>query len=288
MTISQILQWAKSQSGEHGDLIGIEVLLSFILGKGREFLISHSEFQLSEDQEGRFFDLFRRFRKGEPVAYLINQKEFFGLDFYVDKRVLIPRPETELLVEKILALVKNGKLPTTAKILEVGTGSGCISVALAKNNSDFHITAVDISTDALSVAKLNAKKHDVETNISFRESDLLSHLDEQYSNNPFDVIVANLPYIGRSRFNLVSKETHDYEPHLALFAGEDGFLLYEKLFQQIGEKKWKPAFILGEFGFAQREELENIILKNFPPNANALEFFADYAKIDRVFMISKL
>lgn len=275
MIIAQILQKAKETIGLQGDMIGIEVLLAYVLQKGKEFLISHADFDLTHEQQQSFFDLFDRFFEGEPVAYLTQNKEFYGLDFYVDKRVLIPRPETELLVERALNCLKNLPAP---RILDVGTGSGCIAVSLAYKLPGGKIVASDIEESALQVANMNVQRHQLENRITLVKSDLLSNIEGE-----FDLVVANLPYIGTKNFAFVSKEAQDFEPHAALFGGVDGLGLYEKLFQQLSKWKNKPVFLLGEFGFLQGEEIRLLIEKYFP--ANQLEIFEDYAKIERIFMI---
>lgn len=291
MTIAALLSEAKKRLGPQGDLLGAEVLLAFVLSKGREYLIAHAEEVLADAICDRFGDLFGRFYAGEPVAYLTNSRAFYGLDFYVDQRVLIPRPETELLVSAVLDFVNSRKqqnhesLADGIRILDVGTGSGCIAVALATHLPQAKITAVDISTEALAVARINAQKHGVIDRIHFLQSDLLEGIaNEQKSDEHFDIVVANLPYIGEKRFNFVSRETRAFEPHVALFGGEDGLRLYERMFVQLQQKEWQPQLLLGEFGFLQVEEMKLLIRQFFPDNH--LEILQDYAKIERIFILS--
>jgi release factor glutamine methyltransferase len=152
MTISELLQESKLKLGDQEpDFLGVELLVAYVLDRDREYLISHGDEEVPEEAIAKFQELFGRFYAGEPVAYLINRKEFYGLDFFVDKRVLVPRPETELLVDKVLDFVRSangsyaaGSGGASLKILDIGTGSGCIAVALAKNIVDARITAVDI------------------------------------------------------------------------------------------------------------------------------------------------
>lgn len=278
MNIQSLISEIKMKVGQEGDVsnfIAAEALLCFVLGKNKSFLISHAEFVLSEKQEKIFFELFSRLLKGEPLAYLINKKEFYGLEFFVDKRVLIPRPETELLVDTAIKCVKDYNKP---RILDLGTGSGCIAVAIAVNLLNAKITAVDLHKEALQVAAINAYAQGVGARVTFVQSDLLQNLNED-----FDLIVANLPYIGTKRFAFVNRESTEYEPHSALFGGEDGLRLYEGLFKQINQRGKLPKFLLGEFGFLQGQEVRALIKRYFP--ANQLEILEDYAKIERIFMV---
>lgn len=288
MNISEILKLAKERlNNVQGDYLGIEVILAHVLEKNREFLIAHPDFEIIQPVEERFWALFERFYDGEPVAYLTNKKEFYGLDFYVDKRVLIPRPETELLVDKVLEFAKQiesgkqKKISSKIKILDIGTGSGCIAISIAKNLPGAKVLATEISLEALEVARQNAKNHQVEDRVEFLQSDLLGAIVKQ--GRGFDIIVANLPYIGEKKFNFVSKEALKYEPNLALFGGENGLFLYEKLFKQLTDQSLQPKFLLGEFGFLQGEEMRALLNKFFIQERWAI--LEDLALIERVFVV---
>lgn len=262
----------KELLNQGGNSLEKEVLLAHILGKSREFLISNSETEVTNEQATRYYNQIRSHERGEPVAYLINFKEFYGLPFFVDERVLIPRPETEFLVDKVIELTNYD--PTVKKIIDVGTGSGNIAVSLAKHLPNHQIHASDLSDDALEVARINTKKNNVE--VKFKKSDLLS----EFQNERFDIIVANLPYIGEETNNFVSDETLEFEPHLALFGGHDGLQLYEKLFKQIKDFK----YILGEIGYMHAKGLINLFEKYFPKLK--CEILKDLAGLDRYFIIN--
>jgi len=277
MNIRELLQQARLKTGPDGDHLGSELLLSFVLDKDRAYLLSHSDEKIPEDLLNQFYDLFGRMMDGEPVAYLLGHREFYGLDFLVDKRVLIPRPETEHLVERVLNFQKK-VTQTGLKILDVGTGSGCIAIALAKNLPFAEVTGVDISAEALEVAKKNAEFHGVVERSTFFQSNLLGSVS-----GPFNVVVANLPYIGEKRFAFVSKSAVDYEPHVALFGGDNGLGLYQQFFEQLAAQSWRPRLLLGEFGFLQRDELESLFATYFP--GVRLGFEQDYAHIDRMFVV---
>jgi len=266
MQIKELLQTG-------GTSLEKEVLLAHLLGKSLEFLISNPEHDVSNEQSERFYAMIRSHERGIPVAYLTKHKEFYGLPFYVDSRVLIPRPETEFLVETIIKLTKED--PSLKRIVDIGTGSGNIACSVARNTKDIEVFATDVSDKALDVAKLNAKKLGV--TVSFIKSDLLDELKEM----KFDIIVANLPYIGTETNSFVSKETEEHEPHVALFGGEDGLELYEKLFQQVKDFK----YLMGEVGFAHREALDKLFKKYFPDSE--CEILKDLAGLDRYFIIKK-
>lgn len=277
MTIRELLQEAIQKTGRDGDVLGSELLLAFVLDRNREYLLAHPQEVLTEGSLERYRALSGRMLAGEPVAYLFGKKEFFGLEFFVDRRVLIPRPETEHLVEYVLNFVKEKEI-REPNILDLGTGSGCIAVSLARHLPSARVTASDVSMEALEVAKKNAVFHGVAGRTEFFHADLLEGID-----GPFDVIALNLPYIGEKRFSFVSKSAVDYEPHLALFGGEDGLSLYRVFFEQLSLKKWRPSLLAGEFGFLQKDELHDLISGVFP--SAEVRFEQDYAHIDRMFVV---
>lgn len=277
MTVMELLQKAKARMGVgFCDVLGLEVLLAHVLGIGKEKLIIDSGMVVSEDKIGEYVDIVERFADGEPVAYLIGKKEFYGLEFVVNKDVLIPRPETELLVDKVLEFC--GTSDGTCKILDIGTGCGCIAVSLAVNLKSSVITASDLSVKALDIARENARINGVEEKIEFVVSDLLDDLPGK-----FDIIAANLPYIGKKKNRFISAEAEKYEPHAALFGGNDGLDLYRKFFGQLLEKNWRPSVLIGEFGFAQFEDMSEALNESF--KGYRWEIIKDYANIERVFVV---
>ncbi len=192
----------------------------------------------------------------KPVQYQRGFAEFYKLKFVVDQRVLIPRPETELLVEQIIKA-------TPHTVLEIGTGSGCIAVSIAKNLPTSKIIAVDISKEALTVAKKNAQLNHVEKQLEFMESNLLSTF-ELDNNLKIDWIVANLPYIPSSRIPTLDSSVKDFEPHLALDGGADGFELYRKLFEEMIQKNIYPRFFIGEIDIVHKDLAQKEAEKFFP------------------------
>lgn len=249
-----------------------EVLLSFIMKKSREYILSHPETVLMEEQIKSLNQLIDRRKKGEPVAYLINQKEFFGLDFYVNKNVLVPRPETELLVEAVLSHVKNDFSYTIA---DIGTGSGCIAVALANKLPKARIFATDISRQALAVAEKNAKTYKVESQIEFRHGNLVDALEI-----PVDTIVANLPYLPKSEY----KKEISFEPDQALYSKNEGMEYLETIMKQAPSKLNRDGAMILEIHPPQSTEIKKIAQEIFP-TAN-IQIEQDLAGKERIISIA--
>ncbi len=271
---------AKVLEGRETALLDSEVLLGYVLGENKEFLLAHHNDEMESDLENLFLKYIDRVKKGESVAYVVQKKEFFGLDFFVDERVLVPRPETEMLVEEVLdfgrEMVESGQLP---KVLDVGTGSGCIAVAVAKNCEVDFVDAIDVEVGALEVAQENVAQHSVEEKVNVFESDLLMGVSEDME---YDIIVANLPYIGEKNNKYVEDNVLNFEPEKALFAGDNGLDLYEKLFKQIKERGMKPKLIAGEFCFGQGKDVRQLLNKYFEQEWSIKR---DLAGIERIFII---
>jgi len=241
MTIEQVLSEAtvklEKKKIPSADL-DAEVLLSHVLKKPREYLFTHSDKPLSTYQLKNLRTLISSRLRHEPVAYLTGHKEFYGLDFIVNKKVLIPRPETESLVETVIKQVKRNTKNETPKtvIADIGTGSGCIAVALKKNLPQIKVIATDKSATALKVARRNAKKHQVK--IQFKQGNLL----EPVKNLKIDIIVANLPYL-KDNLDYPDRKVIKYEPALALKGGPDGLKIYRQFYQQLQQLKNKPKLV---------------------------------------------
>jgi release factor glutamine methyltransferase len=260
-----------------GKRLEAELLLADVLKCSREAVFAHPERVLSEKQAAVFEEKWERLMEGESVAYIVGWKEFFGLRFKVDHRVLVPRPETEHLVEAILERVKSLANPV---VLDVGTGSGAIALAVQSQRPDAKVFASDVSEEALQVARENAENLGF-SQVSFFQSDLLKDLPwEEWK---IDALVANLPYIGHEEFHFVERSVERFEPALALFGGKDGLDPYRRLFEQINCSKRSPRWVLGEFGSFQRERLEQAIRSAF--SNVEVSFHADLAGLDRYFII---
>ncbi len=220
----------------------------------------------------------------KPSQYIKGWVEFYKLKFKVTPDVLIPRPETELLVDEVLANIK-GKIT----VLDVGTGSGNIAISVAKNAPGVKVFATDISSQALKIAQQNAKLHGVENQIKFIQSNLLSAFDnsELKTFNSELIIVTNLPYIPTQRIPYLDSSVKDYEPHVALDGGEDGFGLYRKLFRQISSLRRRPLLnlklIIGEIDYTHGELAINEALKYFPETEAVVK--TDLAHKQRILLI---
>lgn len=245
-----------------------ELLLARSLRKTREFILAHPEFKLTKIQNEKFEKLISRRSKFEPIAYILGEKEFYGLNFKVNRDTLIPRPETEMLVEKTLALI-NDDLESKITLIDLGTGSGNIIISIAKNiKNKLELFGIDISKNALSIAKHNAKKNKVNENIKFIQSDLLNYFltkDAKLKNKNL-IILANLPYVSKKIYDSTSQDIKKYEPKTALISKNNGLAHYEKLLKQIKElenKKYKLKALL-EFSPEQKKSLTKLITETLP------------------------
>ena len=254
-----------------------EVLLFHCLNTDRSGLYAYPD-RLMTDEETRVFRSWtaRRLR-GEPVAYIIGQKEFWSLVFEVNNRVLIPRPETEILVEEIIKKCSEMGCEEP-RILDIGTGSGAIAVALASELKGATIMATDISREAIEVAMRNARKNNVADRISFRQGDLF----EPAPAEKFDVIVSNPPYISFDEFHRLPREIIGFEPESALLAGKEGTLFHETLIREGASHLKEGGRLFMEMGAGQRNYLADIFRKS--DLYDDISFKTDYAGRERVVM----
>lgn len=277
MTIRQVLNLAIKKLDRKKipspDLSG-ELLLSYVLKKPRSYLYIWPQKTITKKQEARYKHLIQKRLKFEPVAYLIKSKEFYGLNFYVDKNVLIPRPETECLIDEVR---KEAEASTPRRIADIGTGSGCIAITLKKYLPKAKVYACDISKKALAVAKKNARKHKVK--IFFKRGDLL----EPYKKTRLDLIVANLPYLKPLHQYLKHYPGLKYEPKIALCAGPKGLDLYREFFRQL--KKYHPlSKVFIEIDPGQSKAIKKIIRQNL--SHPSVEIKKDLAGKNRIIIIS--
>ena len=245
-----------------------ELLLMRVLDCDRAYLLTHPEAELTAEQAALYEDWLARRALHEPVQYIVGEQEFFGLKFRVTPDVLIPRPETEHLVEAALARTDREAAPCIA---DIGTGSGAIAVALAHALPQARITALDISTAALAVAQENAESHGVSGRIRFVESDLLAVV----AGEQFDVVVSNPPYVAEGE--TLEPQVRDYEPASALFAGAEGLDVYKRLIPQAWAALRPGGWLLLEIGHGQRDALERLLT-----GWGSVSFIADLQGILRV------
>ena len=251
-----------------------EILLDFIFGTTKKDLILNPDKILPEEKLKKFDSLIkRRIKEKIPVQYLTNKAYFMGEEFYVDENVLIPRPETELLVANVLGLIDTPEL----KVLDIGTGSGCIACMLSKFFNKSTIYACDISEKALKVAKLNAKKLGLENKITFIKSDIFEKIEK---NIKFDAIVSNPPYIPLNEKACLQPEVAIHEPHQALFVPDElGVSFYEKLALEAKNRLAKNGFVAVEIGINQSACVSEIFKAN---GFGKIRIIQDYAGIDRI------
>ena len=255
-----------TEAGVPSPRMNAELLLMFTLARDRAYLYGHPERELTKEEQTRYSETLEQRSTGIPAQYITGHQEFWGMDLIVTPAVLIPRPETEHVVEKVLALAKDKAKPVRAAgvspaqalgIVDVGTGSGCIALALAKELALAAIHATDISAAALEVARANAARHQLDQRIHFRETDLLSGLEEE----GFDLVVSNPPYVGESEEDQVQLEVRKFEPRTAVFAGWSGTEVIERLIPQAYQKLkpggWLVVEISGTISSGVRELLSD-------------------------------
>lgn len=294
-SVLDALTWGAQRVRYVAPRLGAEVLLAHVLGVSRAHLLAHPERILTASEQAAYKRLVSRCAMGEPLFYLIGRREFYGLDFLVDPHVLIPRPETELLVEQALALIASSAITTIA---DIGAGSGCIIITLAVHLSP-HLRetaclyATDISAAALAVARANAARHGVADKITFLQGDLLSPLPR-----PVELIVANLPYVARDEWGELAADANvvEFEPAIALDGGRDGLEVFRRFFDQArshpsrgselalsatrGQALAPGGAILLEVGAGQAGAVAALAQAAFP--TAYISVARDYAGLDRI------
>ena len=227
------------------------LLLQFVLNKTRQELLVYDNQIVNLRQEVNYFKGINKLINGVPIQHITNSQEFMKMNFYVNDKVLIPRPDTEILVEEVIKLSKENKIKN---VLDLCTGSGAIAVSLAKYIPNIKVTALDISKDALNVAKINAKRNNVEDKIIFVESDLFKNLKKE----KYDIIVSNPPYIKKEVIKKLDEEVKK-EPHIALDGGEDGLDFYRRIVNEAEEYLKFNGFLCLEIGYDQKDEVIELI-----------------------------
>lgn len=249
-----------------------ELLLRFVLGGRREELLANPRREIGAEERERFEGVIAERAAGKPVQYITGVQDFWGLDFAVTPAVLIPRPETEHLVEAALALLPGER---AINVIDVGTGSGAIAVAIAHDRPQARITAIDISGDALGIARGNAERHQVADRIHFVEGDLLDGIADASC----DMIVANPPYVAESERGSLAVEVRDHEPAAALFAGVTGYAIYERLIPQAARVLRPEGRLLLEIGTGQRMRVKGMLAED---GFADIQFIDDLQGIPRV------
>ncbi len=276
MKIKEVIEEGKnvlSKNNIEDNVIITRELLAFVLGVEKQYLVIHLADELNAEDYIKFKENINKLINGKPLQYITNNQEFMGLNFFVNENVLIPQPDTEIIVEETLKkckelLLKNGKI----RILDLCTGSGAIAVSLSIFLGDeAEVFASDISTKALEVAKYNNGKNN--TNVRFIESNLFKNIQEQ----KFNIIVSNPPYIRSDVINKLSKQVQN-EPHLALDGGEDGLKFYKKIIEQ-SCNYIENGYLILEIGYDQKEDVENLLKEN--KNYSEIKTIQDLSGNDR-------
>ena len=258
------------ESSVEDALTDARVLMCHTLGFDRIKLHMSLDMEMEESKQSYYLSCIEKRADNIPVAYIIGEKEFMGLDFIVNEDVLIPRPDTEILVEQALSLYKD---KAKFNALDLCTGSGCIGISISHYNNNASFTLSDISTSSLEVAKKNVQKHHLDDRISLIRSDLFKHIEGK-----FDLIVSNPPYINEADMHTLSSDVLN-EPHLALYGGEDGLDFYRKIICSAKSHLNDGAYLIVEVGYDQGQAVQNLFKEN--------EFFeitikSDYSGLDRI------
>jgi release factor glutamine methyltransferase len=235
--------------------LNAELLLMFILECDRAYLHAHPERKLSTDEQSRYGQVLTEREHGIPAQYITGHQEFWGMDLIVTPAVLIPRPETEHVIETVIARVGRAPSPAALRIVDVGTGSGAIALALAKEFPNAQIDATDISPAALEIARANAARHQLGARIQFHETDLLQGLDR----GTFDFVVSNPPYVGESEEDQVQLEVREHEPRNAVFAGETGLEVIERLIPEARESLKPGGWLVMEISGTIADRVRNLL-----------------------------
>jgi release factor glutamine methyltransferase len=282
MTLRDWLAQAGAQlsAGPHPDRarLDAETLLLHLIGKNKAWLMAHAEDDFAGCTAIRYASLLERRRKGEPIQYITGETEFYGLPFRVTPDVLIPRPETEILVERVGTLVPLFPKP---RIVDIGTGSGAIAIALAHHWPSAQITAIDVSNSALDLAMSNAKRIGFADQIRFLKGNLLSPVAQEQ----FDIIVSNPPYVPAADRDSLSVEVRDHEPDLALFAGIDGLEVYRRLIPEAFAALAPGGFLALEIGYGQQPAIDSLLINAGFSN---VQFTPDLQGISRVAVAQRL
>ena len=281
-TILKLLRWTTDffkQKGIDSPRLDAELLLAHVLDVDRIHLYTQYDRPLIDEELSAFRALVKRRSRREPCAYILGNREFWSLELAVDPRVLIPRPDTEVLVETVLKLLDTD---SAGHLVDIGTGSGAIAIAVASERPLLQVAATDTSEDALDLARKNASTHQLEERISFFEGDLLDALPDTW--RPLDFVVSNPPYVEERDRDDIQPEVRDFEPANALFAGEDGLDVIRRLIPQARLSLRPGGYLLFEIGHRQAEAVRDLLATQ---DFEDIEVITDYGDRDRVAVARK-
>jgi release factor glutamine methyltransferase len=285
MTLFEVLKGSADDLKDHrveNPRLNAELLLAQCLGFSRETLYANLRREIQTEEKKALDELLRRRMAGEPLQYLLGHQEFWSVDLKVDPRVLIPRPETEVLVEEALSIlsIPSGRVP---RVLDIGTGSGAIVIALAEEVGEIFAVATDISHEALQVAKENARKVGVGQRIRFVRGDLLYPF-RPLTDGVFDLILSNPPYVCRSDIEELTREVKDHEPRVALDGGKDGLDFYRQMSRQVPSYLREGGWLLVEIGQGQGAKISALLQSGC---FRGPELIRDLSGIERVIKVQK-
>lgn len=274
MKIKELIEYGKNTLNKNevqDSSIISRILAEYILNFNRQEIIANLDKEVKEEQRVRYYLALIEIIQGMPIQYITNKQEFMKLDFYVDENVLIPQPDTEILVEKA---IEEAKKIENVEILDMCTGSGCIGISIAKNIENAKVTLVDISENVIEIAKKNALRNKVESQLTFIQSNMFEKVEKK-----FDIIVSNPPYIKTDVIPKLDKQVQN-EPHIALDGGKDGLKFYKIIIEKAKKYLKENGKLILEIGYDQKEEVENLIKQS--RQYKKIEVIKDLSQNDRV------
>lgn len=263
MVISELLKKgvALIEGKEYSNPILESILvLSTLLDRDKTYIYTHLDKEVSKDIEDKFMEIMNKRKTGYPLQYLLNEREFMGLDFYIEEGVLIPRPETELMVEYIIDYIDKNYGNKKVNVLDIGVGSGAISLSIAHHLSNSRVYGVDIGYISIKVANINKKRFQLD-NVDFYQGDLFQALESAGLDEKFHLIVSNPPYIKSKDIENLQREVKDFEPMLALDGGEDGLKFYRKITRQSKNYLKSKGILIYEIGYDQGFDVRDILIE---------------------------
>lgn len=261
-------------------ILEARLILSKLLDVDKTYVYTNGEKEVSKEIQLKFIEIMKRRSHGYPIQYLLGEKEFMGLDFYVEEGVLIPRPDTEILVEYLIDYININHKDKEISVLDIGIGSGAISLSIAKFCPNTFIYGVDIGDIPIKVAGINKKRFNL-SNVVFLQGDMFEPLKDIIKGNKFNIIVSNPPYIPKDDIEKLQIEVKDFEPRLALDGGIDGLDFYKRISEEAKDYLYKDGLLIYEIGYNQADVVEEILLKN---NFKDIKILKDYQGFDRVIM----
>lgn len=282
MVINELLQLGVEKLGEReylDPLLESIIILSYLQNVDKSYIYTHGDKEIPEGIVDKFLNFIEKRKKGYPLSYILKEKEFYGLDFYIEEGVLVPRPDTEILVEWIINKVNNEFKDKPLNVVELGTGSGCIALTLAYYLKNIKVFAVDIDEVALKVANINRDNLNLNDRVSFYKGDLFNGISSLQLEGKIDIIVSNPPYIPTNAIPELQIEVREYEPKKALDGGEEGLLFYKKIVPE-SKKYLKSGGILAfEIGYDQGMKVKKLLGNN---GFKDISIIKDFQGLDRV------